>query len=110
MTDQASGLRHTPGPWKWMKYPDGRKMLLSRDLAVIHCPDAPMTVDEADARLIASAPDLLAALTRILAAFDAGVFCRSTDNDGDSAWAIKCFPHLKALADATVAIQKAEGR
>lgn len=60
-------MSHTPGPWKWMDYPDGRKLLLSQDRAVIHCPDAPMTCEPADASLIAAAPDLLAALKEILA-------------------------------------------
>jgi len=64
----------------------------------------------ADARLIAAAPELLDALKRVLAGFEANAFSRNTDGDGDPAWAIKFFPHLKALADATVAIEHAEGR
>lgn len=51
----------TPGPWRWIDYPDGRKLLAAPSQAVIHCPDASMTIDEPDARLIAAAPDLLAA-------------------------------------------------
>lgn len=61
-------MKHTPGPWKWMDYPDGRKLLLSRDRAVIHCPDAPMTCDPVDARLIAAAPELLEACELFTAA------------------------------------------
>jgi hypothetical protein len=53
---------HTPGPWKWLDYPDGRKLLVARDKAVIHCPDAPMTCDPSDQAVIAAAPELLAAL------------------------------------------------
>lgn len=53
--------------------------------------------------------DLLDALKRVLAGFEANAFCRNIDGDGSSDWAIKFFPHLKALADATVAIEKAEG-
>lgn len=59
--------RHTPGPWKWFDYPDGRKLLAAPSQAVIHCPDAAMTVDEADQVLIASAPDLLAERDRLRA-------------------------------------------
>ena len=62
----------------------------------------------ANARLIAAAPDLLDALKRIVAAFEANAFCRDTANDNDPAWAIKFFPHLKALADATVILEKLE--
>ena len=54
-------MSHTPGPWQWFDYPDGRKLLCAQNRAVIHCPDAPMTCGLADARLIAAAPDLLAA-------------------------------------------------
>ena len=100
----------TPGPWKWLDYPDGRKLLTGLDRAVIHCPDAPMSVEAADARLIAAAPDLLEALRAILEQFDAGCFVRNTDNDGCSDWAIKAAKPLAALAAAKAAIAKvAEG-
>lgn len=52
---------HTAAPWKWFTYPDGRMLLVGRTKAVIRCPDAPMTCDQADADLIAAAPDLLQA-------------------------------------------------
>jgi hypothetical protein len=61
----------------------------------------------ANARLIA--PDLYAALKAVLAGFDAHAFVRNTAQDHEPTWAIELFPHLKALADATVAIAKAEG-
>lgn len=54
--------------WKWFNYTDGRKLLSARDYAVIHCPDAPMTVSERDQQLIASAPELLSALEAIYTA------------------------------------------
>jgi hypothetical protein len=52
-------MTHTPGPWTWFNYPDGRKLLCAEDRAVIHCPDAPISIELADAHLIAAAPDLL---------------------------------------------------
>lgn len=55
-------MAHTPAPWLWMNYPDGRKLLLANDRVVIHCPDAPIGCDPEDQSLIAAAPDLLAAL------------------------------------------------
>jgi hypothetical protein len=33
-------MQHTPGPWTWVNYPDGRKLLCAEDCAVIHAPDA----------------------------------------------------------------------
>lgn len=57
---------YTPGPWIWIDYPDGRKLLAAPSQAVIHCPDSPMGIDAGDQRLIASAPELLAALVDVL--------------------------------------------
>lgn len=55
-------VAHTPGPWKWFDYPDGRKLLCAEHRAVIHCADAPISILPADQALLAAAPDLLAAL------------------------------------------------
>lgn len=58
---EATKAGHTPGDWKWVNFPDGRKLLAAPDCAVIHCPDAAFSITEADQALIAAAPDLLAA-------------------------------------------------
>lgn len=63
----AATARHTPGPWKWFDYPDGRKLLVAPACAVIHCPDAPMEVAPPDAHLIAAAPELYGCLRGLLA-------------------------------------------
>lgn len=57
--------KHTPGPWEWLNYPDGRKLLAAPKCGVIHCPH-PMTVTDEDQALIAAAPDLLAACERAM--------------------------------------------
>ena len=87
---------HTPGPWKWFDYPDGRKLLCAQNRAVIHCPDASITCDSDDARLIAAAPDLLAALKAMM----------------DGAYGNPSFPDENALVEeeAAKAIAKAEGK
>jgi hypothetical protein len=64
-------MSHTPGPWKWFNYPDGRKLLSGQNRAVIHCPDARMSVEPADQALLSAAPDL----------FEALVMVRDADND-----------------------------
>jgi hypothetical protein len=56
----------TPGEWKWFDYPDGRKLLAGETRAVIHCPDAPMSCDTADAAFIAAAPRLVRQLLAAL--------------------------------------------
>lgn len=100
----------TTGPWKWFDYPDGRKLLVGHERAVIHCPDAPMAVSDADQRLIAAAPDLRDALKSILDQFEEGGFVRNTDSDGLSDWAIKALKPLRALADARAALDKVDGQ
>lgn len=62
-----------------------------------------------DANLIAAAPDLLEALTRIMDGFDAGVWVRSTKDDADPMWAMKIISHVQALGAARAAIAKARG-
>ena len=63
-------MKHTPGPWKWVDYPDGRKLLCALDRAVIHSPDAPMTIDRPDQLVIAAAPDLLEACRAVVGVFE----------------------------------------
>ncbi len=58
--------KHTPGPWDWLNYPDGRKLLVGPNRGVIHCPDAPITILPEDQSLIAAAPDLLEACRGLL--------------------------------------------
>jgi hypothetical protein len=96
-------MSHTPGPWKWLDYPDGRKLLLNRDRAVIHCPDAPMTCDPADACLIAAAPELLDALNAWREFLD--LLPGSTELTYGSGLAL-----VKARELSDAAIAKAEGR
>ncbi len=60
--------------------------------------------------LIAAAPDLLAALKAILAGFETGIFCRNTEGDHLSEWAIHAAPAIAALAVGQRAVAKAEGR
>jgi hypothetical protein len=55
--------QHTPGPWKVRKSPHGRRYLcvqIGKDEAY-----TTLELEPADARLIAAAPDLLAALEAI---------------------------------------------
>lgn len=48
--------------------------------------------------------DFRSAVRTILRGFDQGVFVRSTDHDHESAWAIKLFPYIRALAVAQRAL------
>jgi len=65
MTQQKAEIKHTPGPWRvsWHARPNHLPILADvpnlTEIAVCPAYDA---TDEANARLIAAAPDLLAAL------------------------------------------------
>ena len=79
--------KHTPGPWTYEK--SGRESGLEGDMPAIFGPDREVICDfgdstqyyptegvppsEADARLIAAAPDLLQALQELIAEADAPV-------------------------------------
>ena len=89
---------HTPGPWKWFNYPDGRMLLTAPSEAVIHCPGAPMGCTAEDQALIAAAPDLLAALK------EAEEFVHGWMEQNTGA------RELAALERIEAAIAKAEGR
>jgi hypothetical protein len=90
----------TRGPWKWFDYPDGRKLLAGVDQAVIHCPDAPMTCDPADASLIAASPDMYAALKELGLCFGALVLASGQFSD----------QYAKAIDAANTALAKADGQ
>jgi hypothetical protein len=103
-----SEMKHTPGPWQWHKLdgrddPDHFNALESEGGTVltyqVTCsdpnPDTTIEVSEANARLIASGPDLLAAAQAALTYLDS--FAVSTGAGYDAARA-----NLKAaIAKAT---------
>lgn len=96
-----SGEKHTPGPWTWLDYPSGAKLLVAPSRAVIHAPFPmalePMTLSEDDARLIAAAPDLLSACQAAIAASE-HITAYATDKRMTA-----------ALEQIRAAISKAEG-
>jgi len=123
-------MSHTPGPWtvepeydggrticelRWwgagpLSVNAGKQWITHSGVQAVKSLAARNVEAEANARLIAAAPELLEALKGVLAGFEANAFCRNTDGDGRTDWAIQFLPHLQALAAATVAIAKAEGR
>ena len=84
-----STAKHTPGPWRIAK---GK--LLSGNLHLAYIDEAPGLghAAEANATLLAAAPELLAALKRLMA---------------EVVWSV---PHEDTLDQARKAITKAEGR
>ncbi len=64
---------------------------------------------EFDARLIAAAPDLLAALKSVLSLIDEGWLVRDTKNDGAPDWAMQQVSKVRRISAAFEAIDKATG-
>ena len=102
-------IEHTPGPWElrptvvsggeWFKWVYGPNNV---PIVLMGSDSLPPTFDqvEANARLIAAAPELLEALKEVLAAQGAGeISYRSSDGRG-----------YEAMLAVEAAIAKAEGR
>lgn len=97
--------KHTPGPWvhyadlpsaepSWHIITSANKM---RVLANVHI-EPGNTVDEANAALIAAAPDMFEALANLIPRFEAA--CRATGSDEEFVKAAT-EAHRAALAKAT---------
>ena len=66
---------------------------------------------DANARLIAAAPELLAALKAVLSDIDSGVLVRDVTRDGQPGWAMTMIAFVQRLQAAQRAVLKAdEGR
>jgi len=109
-------LTHTPGPWSVRgsrhlvrRIHAGNELSIETEVACVFAHEKRNT--EADARLIAAAPDLLAALktaVEIIRSFhDVGVYARNKADD-DEAWRrYEQYPEMQQIA---AALAKAEGR
>ena len=73
--------KHTPGPWPWQYTSDRKRIVIGAGLvegpngyevAEVYSDDCPSEVAEANARLIAAAPDLLEAVRAFVERFDSG--------------------------------------
>jgi hypothetical protein len=65
---------------------------------------------EANANLIAAAPEMYEALQLLLGLIEAGHLVRDTSGDSESNWATRQLPLIGALSKSAAAIAKAEGK
>ena len=97
-------VKHTPGPWKWMFDADGDHLISGPGTPVLAVTGGDAYVehatDEANARLIAEAPEMLKGLKDAL--LELTVYCENHDGR----YAIR--PETQARLHYIVA--KAEGR
>lgn len=113
MNDTKQQVGHTPGPW-WVenRKPDGRDIHSESALVCRLHDDAadaigPGPLGEADANLIAAAPDLLAACLRVFDMVDAKGYGAPKSDDFIEGYAEGWADAARVVADA---IDKAEGR
>lgn len=108
---------HTPGPWRldtW-KYADGRELLTVQtdvdaiaQVSNLWVPDVRAAEQESNARLIAAAPEMLAALKAGLGLAEEAVELRELSDDPDDREMLDLYrEHVAAMR---AAIHKAEGR
>ncbi|NSZ73300.1 hypothetical protein G6L74_06025 [Agrobacterium tumefaciens] len=107
----ADIVKHTPGPWKAVKAAHGPIDIFDprgRDVVTVYGGGVEAESQSANARLIASAPELLLALQELLEAYskpDERLCC-----DGRDCGCMGSTVHQQAEHYARVAIAKAEGR
>ena len=107
--------KHTPGPWSTVRgagdsetpaYVQDRNGMLLAYCDVLSDPNLPESVGEANARLIAAAPEMLEALEMVAAAFEGPL---PPGNHPEGSW-LDTMPHMDEPAAAVLAaIAKAKG-
>jgi hypothetical protein len=109
---------YTPGPWTIEEYGDDETpaLVIHKDTESRVCFMAtpgshgdPAKI-EADAHLIAAAPELLTACVAMLGYIESGFLIRNTKNDHQTDWALKALPFVKDLQAMDTAIRKATGK
>jgi len=81
-TTHASAIRHTPGPWSWQRMPHRFRLLSAKGeptglaVKVLEAEDE-MFPHSANARLIASAPDMLKLLNEAMKLMPLGTKIRA---------------------------------
>ena len=63
----------------------------------------------AEAHLLAAAPDLYVSLSALMADIENGILVRDVSGDGEPGYAVRMLPFVKRLQVAAAALGKAEG-
>jgi hypothetical protein len=117
----VSKAKHTPGPWRAIDYP-GADKVFAGDFHICDIrgwgyltavqklsDEEAIKVQDANARLIAAAPELLAALKGILTLMQSGRLRPNTSADPHPYPDVRLTPFVEAEGAAIHAIAKAEG-
>lgn len=108
-------MSHTPGPWHWYgnKGLEGSsETVLVGDCGLASCGRTRLYVSEADMRLIAAAPELLAALKAFRRDHELSLSCYQFEREsvGDNLEVEAIDQRCEECRLADLAIAKAEGR
>jgi hypothetical protein len=113
MTTETKKISYTPGPWKVAGDPQspeiegGDKLTLAFVNTSYSISDAEA---QANAQLIAAAPELLEGLKFLFEEIDAGNIVRNITDDAKSDWSQRMLSLTQRLRKAQDAIAKAEGQ
>ena len=108
--------KHTPGPWVAKKIQSGGLSYWQiserqyNGFEICSTANAEVAPDEANARLIAAAPELLKGLKDVFVLLDSGYLVRNIERDAESGWALRQLGPITSLQNALAAIEKAEGK
>lgn len=108
---------HSGGPWKYYERLSSSE---NHKGWIVRSPDSPIAEvyplgsdprpeAEANARLIAAAPEMLDALKLIKSMFEDGRIVRNIKNDGEPGWMLKMLHFVRELQTICLAIDKADG-
>lgn len=116
MKATAEQIKHTPGEWVQyapvLPYPETKVgiRLNGGYICIADCSEQTTgngNNNEANAKLITTAPEMLDCLQKIMAHIDNGNLVRNIENDHRSDFAIKALPLIMDLKSALSVIKKA---
>ena len=112
MDTETKTAQHTPGPWEVM-YSDtgiGVDPVCDAINARFKHDNELMRIEaDANAHLIAAAPELLEACKTLIELIDTGYLVRDISHDGEPGFAIRQLEPVMQLRSVVLAIAKAEG-
>ena len=112
MSEHTPG-QATPAPWEYTIsdgiHADGKRIASLSYKGKPISQKVTYEEQQANARLIAAAPEMFEALNRIYEEFEAGTLGRNIESDGVDGWAIRAARGIRALAMVKQAIAKATG-
>lgn len=103
--------KHTPGPWQIKSY-DGELRILDSTPIGSSPPIADVNMflnGEANARLIAAAPEMLEVIKGLVARIEEGTLVRDLSKDHLETWPLRMLELVKNLQAAQRIIARAEG-